>query len=434
MSSAMIGLLGFLLMLGMMALGFPVFISMIGAAVVGFWALVGPNMAVQQLMQGPFQMAASYSMAVLPMFLTLGVIAGEVGIGEGICTSLTKWMGRRRGGLLSAMVVGNAIFGACSGVPGASNAIFVKCFMPNLEREKYDRSNALAVIVGSGILSALIPPSLAIINFCILTDLSMSYTLMCGLMGGIITAIVMIITIKMVGLIKPSILPPKREAEKVSMVEKLKSLKLLLPVLMLFLIIIGGTSLGWFTATTGGAVGAFAVIVYALLKRVPVKRLLGYIWNAVKMTGKIYPMIVAGTFFGRFIALSNLPDVFTNFILGLHMSKFLIFTVVIIFYLICGCLMDVMSIIIITIPVIFPMLTALGFNAPCLCIVLVLMMGCAGATPPVGNGVFMLSSIADCEPYEIFKSVWPYIIAMTICAYIMAFFPGIVTCIADVMA
>lgn len=426
MSSVMIGVIGFLIMLVMMFLGFPIFVSMIGAAVFGFWMLTGPSMAIQQLTMGPFTMACNYSMVAMPMFLVLGVIAGEVGIGEGICGCLSKWMGRRKGGLLNATVVANCIFGACSGVPGAGNAVFVKCFTPELEKRGYERGNALAIITASGILSALIPPSLAIINFCILADLSMSYTLMCGLTGGIITTLVLIAMIKLMGIVNPEVMPQNDEGEKVPFIEKLKSLKLLLPVLLLFAAIIGGTSLGWFTATTGGAVGCLVVIVYAIFKRVPVRRLLNYIWDAVKMTGKMYPMIVAGSFFGRFIALSRLPQIFTDWIVQMDISRFWLFTMVVILYIICGCLMDVMSIIIITIPVVFPMLVAMGFSGPCLCIVLVLMTGIAGATPPVGNGVFMLASVADCEPYMIFKRVWPYVLGLTISAYVIAFCPSIV--------
>lgn len=434
MSSFVVGIIGFVIMLFMMFLGFPVFVSMIGSAIIGFWMLTGPEMAIQQLTMGPFTMACNYSMVAMPMFLVLGVIAGEVGIGEGICDCLSKWMGKRKGGLLNATVVANTIFGACSGVPGAGSAIFVKCFTPQLEKRGYERGNSLAVIVCSGILSALIPPSLAIINFCILTDLSMSYTLMCGLTGGIITTILLILMIKLYGLINPKLMPAKGEEDDIPLKEKLKSLKLLLPVLMLFVVIIGGTSLGWFTATTGGAVGALVVIVYSLFKRVPVKRLINYIWDAVKMTGKMYPMIVAGSFFGRFIALSRLPQIFTDWIVQMDINRFWLFTMVVILYIICGCLMDVMSIIIITIPVVFPMLVAMGFSGPSLCVVLVLMTGIAGATPPVGNGVFMLSSVADCEPYLIFKHVWPYVLGLTLSAYVIAFCPAIVECIARLVA
>jgi TRAP-type C4-dicarboxylate transport system permease large subunit len=174
--------------------------------------------------------------------------------------------------------------------------------------------------------------------------------------------------------------------------------------------------------------------VYSLIKRVSVKNLIQYTWTAVKMTGKMYPMIVAGSFFGRFIALSRLPSMFTEWIVQMNINRFWLFTMVIVLYIICGCMMDVMSIIIITIPVVFPMLTALGFSGPCLCVVLVLMTGIAGATPPVGNGVFMLASVADCEPYDIFKRVWPYVLGLTVAAYVIAFCPNIVEFLANIMA
>lgn len=432
MSDAMIGILGFVVMLGMIFMGFPVFTAMLIAGLGGFFVLGGSVMALAQFTAAPFAQAASYSYAVLPFFMLVGILAGETGIAEGAYAAVKKWTTRSRGGLLTATICANTVFGACSGIPTAGNIVFTKIALPELDKAGYDRSNSLACIVAAGCLASLIPPSIPIINFCILNELSITRALMCGVGAGIITTIVLIISTKVYGRVRPEKIPPPSD-EKIPMKEKLKGLKLLLPILGLFAIIVGGSFTGFFSATVGGAIGSVAVLVYALAIRMPIKKIGAGIWEAVQMNARVFPMLCGGVIFGRFIAFSRLPDFFTNFILDLGASPFIVFTIIVIFYVFCGCIMDLMTVIIITTPVVFPMLTVLGFDPYAMCMVLVLMVSIAGMTPPVGNGVFIVSACANVDPTLVFKGIMPYFLALLACTYIIAFFPQLVTFLPNLM-
>ena len=276
--NALVGLMGFVFMLLLFFMGAPIFVSMLVSSFVGLWAIGGWTMVQTQFTSAPLSLAASYTYAVLPLFMLVGVMAGETGIAEGAYLSLKNWMGRRRGGLLNATIVANTVFGACSAVPTAGNIVFTKIALPELDKAGYDKSNALACITGAGCLASLIPPSIAIVNFSVLNDLSISRALSAGVCAGVITTIVMIIMVKIVSIAKPSTVPAP-SAERVPWKVKLSGLKLLVPIVALFAIIMGGTFTGAFTATVGGAVAAAVITIYALAKKMPIKKGLTVIRN-----------------------------------------------------------------------------------------------------------------------------------------------------------
>lgn len=428
--SALTGLLVFLGMLVMIMIGFPVFMSMLIAAFAGFYLLGGSIMAIAQFTSAPFNMAASYTYAVLPFFMIVGILAGETGIARDAYQAVKRFVINRRGGLLDATILANTVFGACSGLPTAGNVVFTKIATPELDAEGYEHYNSLALITASGTLSSLIPPSLAIVNFCILNELSITRSLMCGTAAGLLTTVLLILLSKFLIKIRPEYAPMPTKVQ-IPLKQKLAGLKLLLPILGLFVIIIGGSFAGLFSATVGGAIGTVAVLVYALATRLPLKKIFGGVWEGVCLYGRVFPMLMAGTLFGRFVALSGLPGYFTDLIIRLNMPPLVIFTIVIAFYIFCGCVMDLMSIIIITTPIIFPMLTAIGFDPYALCIVLVFMICCAGLTPPVGIGVYIVANVDGCDPMNIFKKVWPYVACFTVICFIIAFVPQLVTWLPD---
>ena len=199
-----------------------------------------------------------------------------------------------------------------------------------------------------------------------------------------------------------------------------------IPILLVFALISGGAVWGWFASTVGGAVAVFALLVYAIIKKVPVKQIGHCIWDAAIMNAGMFPIIMAGTIFSRFISLTGLADGMADVIAGANLPPILVFTLVIIFYLICGCVMDIPSIIIITVPVIFPLLTGLGFDQYILCIMLVFMCDVAGMTPPIGMNVFAVSNALKVRPMDIFRGCVPFFILDIVCVYIMALAPQIV--------
>ena len=428
MSAAAIGGLVFLIMMVLIFMGVPIFVSLMSSAFIGFlWVMDGNTaMMLTKFTATPFSLAANYNYAVFPMFMLVGALAGETGIAGGAFKAMHSWLGRIKGGLLFTVIAANAVFGACSGSSVAGNVVFGKLAMPELEAAGYSRKYSLGCITAAGALSTLIPPSMAIIMYCMISPITMNVgtALMCGIGPGILTALALGVTVLLIGVFSKGSIPPGG-GPRVPFVEKLKSLTLLIPILCLFGIIIGGTFAGWFTATVGGAIGAMAVTVYALVKRVPLRRICWNLWDAACMEAGVFPIIVGGQLFGSFVSATRLADTLARWIASVNASPFLVFCLVLVLYLFCGCCMDVVSIIIITVPVVFPVLNALGFSPYVLVITLCFVCEIAGLTPPIGMNVFATSNALRIKPAEIFSGVWPYVICEITMVLLMALFPQI---------
>lgn len=429
---AVVGIIAFVVMMIMIMLRCPVYLAMMVCALGGMLLIVSPTMVIKQFTTAPYSTVANYTYAIIPLFTFMGILTEKTGIAEGTFASAQKWLGRSRGGLLKTVVVANAIFGACSGMPTAGTVVFSRLALPSLDKAGYERSNALGCIAASSCLASLIPPSVAIILCCSLTEQSISRALMCGIGGGILTAILFLIAISVVGKVQPSKIPPA-EKDKVPMQEKLKSLTLLIPIFALFAIIIIGSYTGFFTATVGGAIGAFVCLIYAMAKKVGWRDLMHYAKEAAIINANFFPLLIAGLIFGRFITLTQLPNAIMGWIAGIDVHRFVIFTVVLIFYIICGCLMDMLAVLLITVPIIYPLLVNLGFDSYALVILLVYVSSIGGITPPVGLGVFMTASSVKVDSGIIFKGIVPYFLALVVSSYLVAFFPQIVNFLPNLL-
>ena len=427
------GLWVFAGMIIMVLLGVPIFISMLAGSFVGFLAIGGLKMMVVQFTTAPFSLGANYTYAVLPLFMLVGSLASVTGIAQGAFDAMHKWLGRIRGGLLYSVVCANALFGACSGISVAGNVVFSRLAVPQLERQGYDRSLSYGTVTGAGVLSSLIPPSVPIILWCLVTNMSIGNTLMYGLSAGLMMVVLLCLFIFIYSLVRPNKVPSTKDLPKVPFVEKVKSLRYLIPILLVFALIIGGAVWGWFPATVGGAIAVTALLIFAIIKRTPLKVIGHCIWDAAIMNAGMFPIIMAGTIFSRFITLTGLADGMADLIASSNMHRLLVFTCVIVFYLICGCVMDIPSIIIITVPVIFPLLTGLGFSQYVLCVMLVFMCDVAGMTPPIGMNVFAVSNALRVRPASIFKGCVPFFILDIVCVYIMAIFPQVVEFLPKLM-
>ena len=436
MPAWLIGLIVFGIMMVMVFAGIPIFVSMLTCAFFGFVALYGGDMkmALNIFTTYPFDLGANYNYAVLPMFMLVGALAGETGIAEGAFKSVHAFLGRVKGGLLFTVVGANALFGACSGSSVAGNIVFGRLAMPELEKAGYSRKYSLGCVAASGALSTLIPPSMGIIMFCLVAPVTMSVgtALMGGIIPGIITAVALCVTVRIIGLVKPGSIPPGG-GPKIPVSEKMKSLRLLIPILCLFGLIIGGTFAGWFTATVGGAVGAVAVCIYALCKKMPLKQLGACMVDAAVMEAGIFPIIVGGQIFSKFISDTGLADYLSAAIASVHAPRFIIFLLVILLYVFCGCVMDIMPIIIITVPVVFPILTGMGYSPYALVIALCFVAEIAGLTPPIGMNVFATANALRINPSDIFKGVVPYFICEIGLVLLIGLFPQIVTFLPTLM-
>ncbi len=439
-SAPVIGIIFFLVMMVMIFIGIPVFISMLTATFFGFLVLNGgnPAMMLSQFTAGIYNLGANYNYAVLPLFSLVGALVGETGVAEGAFNCFESWLKRVKGGLLFTVVASNAVFGACSGSSIAGNIVFGKLSLPQLRKRGYDEKLSLGCIAASGALSTLIPPSMGILMFCIIAPspievagvgsvaISVGTALSGGIIPGLLTAVALCITVRIMGVIRKGSLPA-RSHEAVDWKARLAGLRYLIPILLLFGLIIGGTMLGWFTATVGGAVGAVVCVIYALIRRIPAKTLWKTFVDAAVMEAGIFPIIIGGQLFSRFVADSGLAAYLSNAIASLHAPAFIVFLLVMILYVFCGCVMDMMSIIIITVPVVFPILCGLGYSPYTIIIALCFMMEIAGLTPPIGMNVFATSNALRVSPSKVFSGVWPFFICEVLMVIIISLVPGIVT-------
>jgi C4-dicarboxylate transporter, DctM subunit len=426
----LIGVIGFLVMLTFVLTGVPIFVSMIAVGFVGMLLLPGGGLtfAITQFTSGPFAFANSYDFAVLPLFLLVGVLAGETDVGRGAYRSVACWTNRLPGGLMIATIGGNAVFGAVSGMSIAGNMVFSRISLPEMYRYGYDRNLSMGCITAGGALNVLIPPSMPIVMFCILAtgipavgNLSIGKALVCGIGPGITLMVVLSLIVLILARVWPHKIPTSRV--HYTWRERFGSLVYLFPILCFFLLVIGGTFMGWFPATVGGAIGCVALVVYGLARRVPAKKLLRASWDACVMNAGIFPIIIGGRLFSRFIVLSGITQSITDWLAHLSIGAYGVFLVVWIFYIFCGCVMDIASIIIITIPIVFPLLAAQGYD-PYLTVILLVFVGeMAGLTPPIGMNVFAVANALRVDPGEVFKGIWPFFLGEALVSLLLPLVP-----------
>lgn len=428
---AWFGVYCFLGMLALIVVGVPIFISMFGAAFVGFWGVGGYSYALMQFKTAPYTITATYVFGVVPMFILMGIIAGECGLAEEIYSASSRWFGRRRGGLLMATVGANAVFGACTGTSLASAAVFTRIALPELEKMRYNKSLSMGAIAAASSLASLIPPSVPIVIFCVLAEFSIGKALVGGIVPGILLSVLLIGVIMVLGRLRPDMIPSSDI--KVSWREKFSSLKLLWPVLGLFVLVVGGMYAGMFPATTGGAIGAAGVLLYALARRVKRAVILKSFWEMTIVNVQLFPIIIGGYMFGRFIARTGLTQDALRLIGESGLSPLTIMFIVAVIYLILGCVMELFSLLIITVPILAPILTGLGFDPVVICIVLVFLSGAAVVTPPIGVVCFLIASIARVDSSEVFRGIWPFFIAMVLALILIILVPGVSTWLPNLL-
>ena len=423
--SALVGLSCFIGMFALVILGVPIFVSMLVGAIVGFWLIGGAGLAFQQFGSAPYFVSASYMLAVIPLFVLMGTIAGETGIAKSSYDAVSKWVGGLRGGTLIATIIAGALFGACCGLGVAAAAVFTNLALPELDKQNYDRSLSMGAICLSGSLSGLIPPSIGIVILAILTEQSIGRALVGLIIPGGLLALCTSLAIWLMGTFNLKAIP--KATVQVSWKEKFSSLGLIWPVLFLFLIVIGGMYLGVFPPTVAGAIGSAGVLIYAGVRRVRM-RTIGHSFNeTILINAQLFPLVLSGFLFARFIAISGLPRALTDLITTAGLSPYLLMLVIVVFYLFIGCVFEFLSMAIITFPLIFPILTAAGFEPIAALIIISFLGEIASMTPPIGLSAFVVAGVARAKPEEVFRGIIPFFLIALALLWVIVFFPQLAT-------
>lgn len=406
-------------------------IAMALVGFLGFASLTGLGPGLKLLATVPYTTLFAHNMSPIPLFIFMGVVVGSMGIGEDLYKVANVWIGQFRGGLTQATTLACAALAAISGSSVPALVTMGKVAIPEMEKYNYNIPVAAASIASAGTLGILIPPSTGFILYSILTNQSVAKLFIAGILPGVLLALLLMVVIAIIYRLNPGLAP---RGQKTNIKQKIVSLKLVWPMLLLFLLVIGGMYGGIFTATEGGAIGAFgSVVISAVKKRLTPQSFIDSLLDAVKITGMIAILIAGGFLLMRFIALSKLPFAVTGFVQDLNMNRYVIFALIIVMYIILGMFLDIYGAVVLTVPIIYPIITAFGFDPIWFGVIVVMVIEMGLVTPPIGINVFTLSGITGIPTEQIFSSIAPMVAMMIICVIILTIFPGIVLFLPNMM-
>jgi C4-dicarboxylate transporter DctM subunit len=424
MTLATSGIVGLGLLILFLAIGMPVGIAMLASGFIGMVLAGGVDVGLNMMQLIPFSTTANYTMVVLPLFLIMGELAFYGKLSEDGYYFMHRLFGHLRGGMAMATVGGCAAFAAVCGSSLATAVTMGTVALPEMRRYKTDSSLATGVLAAGGTIGILIPPSIGFIIYAIITEQSIGRLFLAGFFPGILMASLFMITISILCRIKPSLSPA---APRASPKEVFKAGGRGWGIVVLFLLVIGGIYFGVFTAIEGAGIGAAGAFFLALFKR---RLTWQNFWTAIlsagKTTGMLFVIVIGAFTFGYFLTITRVPFAVSAFVAGLPVNTYVILILICLFYLILGCLMDIPAGMLITLPIIYPVISDLGFDPIWFGVVVVILMEMGMITPPVGLNVYAISGIAkDIPMTTIFRGIVPFLGAMIVCLVIIVIFPQI---------
>lgn len=432
MSPLIIAIIGMAVVLLLLFLRMPIALALILVGFSGFAYLTSARGACSQLAAGTFSHLLGYTFTVIPLFVFMGAIVSNSGISQKLFDTAYQWVGQFRGGLAMGTIGGCALFAAVCGSSTATSATMCRLAFPEMERYKYKPELSAGCIATGGTLGILIPPSLGFIVFGIITGTSIGKLFMAGIIPGIIHTFLYLILILAWGRLDPKIGPP---GPATSIRQKLASLGGTGEMLVLFSLVMGGLFTGWFTPSEAGAVGAAGALAVAASRRMlNWQQFKVALTETMRVTAMITLLIVGGAIFASFTAVSRLPFELAELIAGLHVPPLVTMLAMLFSFLIMGSVMDLMIIMLVAVPIYFPLVLALGFDPLWFGVISVVMVEIALITPPIGLNVWVIAGMLKQVPMEtIFKGVLIFLIAdLTLVALLVAF-PQIALFIPNLM-
>jgi tripartite ATP-independent transporter DctM subunit len=427
MSDAVIGLLGFGAALMFIALGVPVAVSLGVIGVLGFWLLNGPMGAVFILASGPFESTFSYTLSVIPLFLMMGVFATNCGLSSDLYRSANVLVGRFRGGLAIATILACAGFGAICGSSLATVATIGRVAMPEMRKAGYDDRLSAASIAAGGTLGVLIPPSILLIVYGILTEQSIGALFGAALIPGLLAVLLYVIAVLVQVRMIPELVPQRTQAVSATRQQNMRDLFAAWPAVMIFGVVIGGIQFGIFSPTEAASVGAFGTALVALGRKTLTQTAL---WNGtlevVSLTGMIFFITIGAGLFNYFIETSGLPQGLVAWITNSGMTPGQVIIGIILFYLILGCFMDSMAMIFLTIPFVFPVIQAQGYDPIWFGVLVVSVAEIGLITPPIGMNLFVLQGVVkDLSARSVIVGIVPFLISDLVRIVLLVAFPAL---------
>jgi C4-dicarboxylate transporter, DctM subunit len=421
-----VAVIGFVVLFSLMLLRVPVGMAMGLVGVSGFGYLVGAEPALKMVGQTSMRIVTDYTFGVIPMFLLMGAIASRTGMSRELFHAANRFVGHWRGGLGIATIAACAGFAAISGSSVATAATFSTVAYPEMRRFGYPQSFATGVIAAGGTLGAMFPPSIVLAVYGLITQQDIGKLFIAGILPGILAVTLYMLTVAILGLARPRWLPA---AAKANWPQRLQAIKDVWAPTLLFLFVIGGLYGGLFTPTEAGGMGAGGAIIISLVRRrLSRDDLLQSLLQATRTAAAVFTVLIGAMLFGYFLTVTQTPQNVTAFITGLGLSPTGALVVIMLMYLVLGCLMDAMAMVILTVPIIYPAITALGFDPIWFGVIIVMTVELGLIHPPVGMNVFVIKTVVqDVSFGTIFSGVIPFVLTDIVRLAILIAFPVIAT-------
>lgn len=418
------GLIGIVLLVFLFLLRVPVAFAMAIVGFSGFSYLSSLNAGLKLLARDFFEQFSSFPLSAIPMFILMGSFAYASGIGKRLYDAAYTILGGLRGGLTMATVVASGFFASICGSTAATAATIGKIALPEMKRYKYDDTLATGCLASAGTLGILIPPSTIFLVYGIMTEQSIGKLFVAGIVPGIILAFLFMAVVGILCWRNPACAPAGGQT---SFKAKAKAFVGIIEALVLFSLVIGGLFFGWFTPTQAGGIGAAGAFAIGLLRRELNWRVfIDSTRDGLRTSCMILCVIAGATVFGHFMAVSTIPFILAEWVGSLPLPPMAIVGVIVIIYLVGGCFMDAMALVVLTVPVFYPVVVRLGLDPIWFGVVIVLVSEMGVITPPVGVNVYVIKGIAPEIPLEtIFKGILPFLIAICVNTGLMMSFPKI---------
>lgn len=419
-----VAIIGFLVLFGLMLLRVPVGMAMGLVGVTGYAYIAGPGPALKLIGQSSMRTVTDYTFGVIPMFMLMGAFVSVSGVSKELFRAANAFIGHMRGGLGVATVLACGGFAAICGSSVATAATFSSVAYPEMRRFGYPQSFSTGVIAAGGTLGAMLPPSTVLAVYAILTQQDIGKLFMAGIVPGLLAMLLYVITIMIIVRVKPDLLP---RGEQKSWGERFNGLKDVWAPLVLFMFVIGGLYGGFFTPTEAGGVGASGAFLLGVLRgkldRAGIREAL---LSATRTSAAVFTVLIGALLFGYFLTITQVPQKLTEMLTGLGVGRYGILALIMVMYLVMGCLMDAMAMIILTVPIIYPVIVQLGFDPIWFGVIIVMTVELGLIHPPVGMNVFVIKSVVkDVSFTTIFKGVIPFVVTDLFRLVILISFPAI---------
>lgn len=427
-----ITILGFVALFAMMAIRVPIAIAMSLVGIGGFAAIVGPNQALKLVSLSPLSTATTYHLGMIPMFILMGSFATRSGMSRELFRVAEAWLGHRRGGLALATIASCAGFAAISGSSIATAATLTKVALPEMRRVGYSDSLSAGVIAAGGTVGILIPPSIVLAVYGIITEQNIGHLFIAGLVPGLLAVALYMLTVSLIAAARPDEMPV---GPRQSWATRLTALREVWAIALLFLLVVGGIYAGAVTPTEASALGAVGALVIGVLRRrLDWLAIRDCLIESLRISIAIFFVFIGALLFSYFLAITRTPQNVAEYLTALPVNRYVIMVLILVLYLLLGCVLDSMAMVVLTVPILYPVVTGLGFDPIWFGVMVVVAIELGLITPPIGMNVFVINSVErDIGLTTIYRGLVPFIAIDLVRMGLLLAFPSIALFLPSLM-